>query len=304
MRPRQRGGHLGLLLLGYQLLQMGLDNIPPVTLAVLALNIYLFLAPLASSIQACVSVQQACWNRDWRRLLLAPLHHVDDWHLYFNMVSLLWKGSRLERRLGGAWFSYLLITVTLTTGVVYLLLAMGLSELTQDSSYSLQCAIGFSGVLFALKVINNYYNPGGVTNLMGIPVSNQIACWVELFLIHLLSPGTSFIGHLAGILVGLLYVKGPLKVTMQTFAGIMYGHHVFCNIHRDSVCYRHSGQSAWPQPNPELHAYTGGLSEEEQYEEAIRASLNERGVAPHDRMLYGFVNAEELRQRRLQRFDQ
>ncbi|KPP58053.1 Rhomboid domain-containing protein 1-like [Scleropages formosus] len=286
---RQRRGHLGLLLLASQVFQVGLDNIPPVTLAVLALNVYLYLVPLGSSSQACISVEQAYWRGDWRRLLLSPLHHVDDWHLYVNMASLLWKGVHLERRLGGHWFAYLIVTFSLLTGVVYLLLALCLSELTQDYFYSMQCAVGFSGVLFALKVVNNHYNPGGVTYVMNIPVSNKFACWVELVAIHVLSPGTSFLGHLAGILVGLLYVKGPLKIVMKKCAG-------------------YSGYYTHNQPSSRLHQYTAGLSEEQQYEAAIRASLNDTGGTTQDWRPHEFNTpagpdaAEELRQRRLRRF--
>lgn len=51
MRIRQRGSQLGLLLLASQLFQVGLDNIPPVTLAVLGLNVYLYLFPAAPLLQ-------------------------------------------------------------------------------------------------------------------------------------------------------------------------------------------------------------------------------------------------------------
>lgn len=44
---RQRRSHLGLLLLASQVFQVGVDHIPPVTLAVLGLNVYLFLFPAA-----------------------------------------------------------------------------------------------------------------------------------------------------------------------------------------------------------------------------------------------------------------
>ncbi|CAG6008308.1 unnamed protein product [Menidia menidia] len=182
MRPRPRGSQLGLLLLASQLFQVGLDNIPPVTLAVLALNVYLFLFPAAP-------LMQAYWLKEWRRLLLSPLHHADDWHLYFNMASFLWKGIRLEQRLGGAWFLYLLSVFSLLTGVVYLGLEALLTELMEDQSYSMACAVGFSGVLFALKVVNNHYHPGGVTYVMGLPVSNRYASWAELVLIHITAPG-------------------------------------------------------------------------------------------------------------------
>uniref|UniRef100_A0A3P8V9M1 Rhomboid domain containing 1 n=1 Tax=Cynoglossus semilaevis TaxID=244447 RepID=A0A3P8V9M1_CYNSE len=292
MRTRQRSSQLGLLLLASQLFRVGLDNIPPVTMAVLALNVYLYIFPAAPLLQTCISVQQAYWLKDWRRLLLSPLHHGDDWHLYFNMVSFLWKGMKLERQLGGAWFLYLLSVFSLLTGIVYLVLEAALTELTEDPSYSMTCAVGFSGVLFALKVLNNHYNPGGVTYVVGIPISNSHASWVELVLIHITSPGTSFVGHLSGILVGLLYTLGPLKAIMEKCAGA----------------------NLWyPSGNTSNHSesHTGGLTEEEQLELAIRNSLNDRvslrskftlhgGATPPP---YGFNLAEEIRLRRLRRFD-
>ncbi|MBN3296714.1 RHBL4 protein, partial [Amia calva] len=209
MRPRQRGINVGLLLLISQIYQVGFNNIPPVTLATLGLNIYLFLAPLKNLLNVCISVQHAFTYRDWQRLLFSPFHHADDWHLYFNMVSLLYKGVRLEKRLGSPWFGYII-------------------AVTNDPSYKMQCAVGFSGVLFALKVVNNHYFPGGVTHVMGVPVVNKYACWAELVLIHFMSPGTSFVGHLAGILVGLMYTMGPLKTLMKTSAGTFLKTYILC----------------------------------------------------------------------------
>lgn len=108
-----------------------------------------------SNPQACVSLQQVYRYKEWRRLFLSPLHHVDDWHLYFNMVSFIWKGIRLERRLGGGWFLYLLSVFSLLYGLMYLLLQVLLTKLTVDSnplvnlidvsSLSRECAVGFSG---------------------------------------------------------------------------------------------------------------------------------------------------------------
>uniref|UniRef100_A0A667ZKT6 Rhomboid domain containing 1 n=1 Tax=Myripristis murdjan TaxID=586833 RepID=A0A667ZKT6_9TELE len=218
-RLRQWGCRLGLLLLASQLFQVGLDSIPPVTLAVLGLIIYLHLFPAAPLMQASMSVEQVYWHGDWLRLLLSPLHHLNDWHLYFNMVSFLGSGVNLERRLGGAWLLYLLSVFTVLTGLVYLVLEAGLTKITRDQSYSRRSVVGFSGVLFALTVLTDHYHPGGVTSVMGIHVSNRYAIWVELVLIQLIVPRASFIGHLAGILVGLLYTTGPLRKIMKAFAG-------------------------------------------------------------------------------------
>ncbi|KAJ4944068.1 hypothetical protein JOQ06_012615, partial [Pogonophryne albipinna] len=246
----------------------------------------------------CVSVQQAYWRGGWRRLLLSPLHHVDDWHLYFNMASFLWKGTNLERRLGGPWFLYLLCVFSLLTGGVYLLLEAALTELTQDQSYSMACAVGFSGVLFALKVLSNHYHPGAVTHVMGLPVSNRYVSWVELVLIHMMSPGTSLIGHLAGILVGLLYTLGPLKAVMKKCAGFVTSSGYDS---RPSAYYNSSGSTA---------SYSSGLTEEEQLEAAIRNSVNDRGQSsqrgappPYGLHLSDEARVEEIRLRRLRRFD-
>uniref|UniRef100_A0A9R1SQ03 Rhomboid domain containing 1 n=2 Tax=Cyprinus carpio TaxID=7962 RepID=A0A9R1SQ03_CYPCA len=329
MRNRQRGSDLGLLLLAGQVFQLGIDNIPPVTLATLGLNVYLFLFPAKPLLQTCLSVQEAFWYRDWRRLLLSPFHHVDDMHLYFNMASLLWKGINLERKLGGAWFAYLLSVFSVLTGLVYLLLETGLTHMTEDSSYSLQCAVGFSGVLFGLKVVNNHYHPGGANYIMGLLIANRYACWVELVLIHIMNPGTSFVGHLAGILVGLLYTTGPLKRLMKTCAGFVTsnGHYG-----RQQTYFNSSGYSGYGMPSnpqygqqsfirrqygapyrepydtampsaPSQHPYTAGLSEEEQYAAAVRASLNDRGSNTRSTYTQTNLTPEEIRWRRLQRFN-
>ncbi|XP_077682689.1 rhomboid-related protein 4 isoform X2 [Eretmochelys imbricata] len=281
MQRRQRGVDVGLILLLSQVFQFGLENIPPVTLGTLALNVFLFLKPLKPLLKVCISVDQSYYQKDWQRLLLAPVHHADDWHLYFNMVSLLWKGIKLER-------------------------------LLNDPSYKMNCAVGFSGVLFALKVLNNHHHPGGTSNIMGIHVSRRYACWLELVAIHLCSPGTSFAGHLAGILVGLMYTLGPLKMLMKATAGGF-----FC--FNDSVRQRdyYSGYSrhpSYPYNIPgNYDMYTGGLTEEEQFERALRNSLHDRGFSAgshsNERRPYGFwfpseqLSEEEVRRQRLNRFE-
>ncbi|XP_008424785.1 rhomboid-related protein 4 isoform X2 [Poecilia reticulata] len=318
MNRRSRSSHLGLLMLGSQLLHVGLDSIPPVTLAFLAINVYLYLFPAAPLLRACVSVQQAYWKGDWRRLLLAPFHHADDWHLYFNMVSLLWKGMNLERRLGAAWFLYVLSVFSVLTGAVYLLLEALLTELADDQSHSRACAVGFSGVLFALKVLNNHYHPGRVVYLMGLPLPSRYASWVELVLIHITAPGTSFVGHLAGILVGLLYTSGPLNRIMRKCADLFapneHGSHR--NYYRSAGTSGYAGRSGvypgYLQDPPGYHtaSYTGGLTEEQQLEAAIRNSLHDRGRGhisrgrPHRDSSDDF-RAEETRWRwrRMRRFD-
>ena len=74
-----------------------------------------------------------------------------------------------------------------------------LTEEFRDPSYLDQCAVGFSSVIFALKVL---VNSDSFASMLDLSV------WSELLIIQLLVPNASFIGHLAGILAGIAYVWG------------------------------------------------------------------------------------------------
>ncbi|XP_007894454.1 rhomboid-related protein 4 [Callorhinchus milii] len=306
MRPRQRGLNLGLILLATEIFRVGIENVPPVTLLTLGLNIFLFLSPMKPLLGTCISLHNTWYKQDWSRLFYSPFHHADDWHLYFNMVSMLWKGLKLERKLGSNWFAYMLLVFSVVTGLTYLLLETVLVELTKDSSYTLQCSVGFSGVLFALKVVNNYYDPWDISYIMGVPIASQYACWIELVLIHLISPGTSFVGHLAGIIVGIMYTKGPLRYLMKLVGGIFSTH----DYARSQVYYRGQGYAGYRTADnygPYENDYSRGLSEEEQLNEAIWDSLRDNGGSHNDRRHYNVrtprhLSEEEMRQQRLNRF--
>ncbi|XP_078062285.1 rhomboid-related protein 4 isoform X2 [Mustelus asterias] len=306
MQSRRRDINLGLVLLLSQLVQVGFDNIPPATLITMGLNIYLFLSPIKPLMDVCTSVDKTWNGRDWSRLFYSTFHHADDRHLYFNMVSMLYKGITLEQRLGTKWFAYILTVFSALIGVVYLAVEILLAELMKDHSYKYQCAVGFSGVLFALKVVNNYDNPGGLSYVFGFPVRKQYACWAELVAIHLIAPGSSFVGHLSGILVGLLYTKGPLKNWMEVCAGVSSN-----SYSRRQTRFNNQGYSGYNDySNAASHyrtRYTGGMTEEEQLEEATRASLNDYGTHSNRRRSDtfgrpGWLSEEELRQKRIYRF--
>ena len=221
-QQRRRGPGLGLILLAAQLFNVGFDRIPPVALSVIGVNVGVYLKllnQLPRLGKACVSAEYVWDYGDWKRLILASFYHLDDWHLYYNMASFLWKGISLERSLGSAGFLYVLTVFSVLTNIVLVALDVLFANVLGDPSYFYTCAAGFSGVIFALKVLTTYDLPSGVSYVMGMfPVPVRYACWAELLLIQLLVPNASFTGHLAGILVGLMYVKGPLKPLMSAAA--------------------------------------------------------------------------------------
>ena len=189
------------------------------TLSVIAINVAVYLQllnNLPSLGKACVSAHHVWFNGDWKRLVFAAFYHLDDFHLYYNMASFVWKGMSLERTMGSPSFLYVLTVFTVLTNAVLVGLDVALANVTGNSSYMFSCAAGFSGVIFALKVLTTYNLPSASTRVMGLfSVPLRWAFWVELILIQVIVPNASFTGHLAGILVGLMYIKGPLRHIMD-----------------------------------------------------------------------------------------
>lgn len=311
-RGRQRGQNLGVFLLAMQLLNFGFDRIPPVTLVTILAQVCIFLGVgnlnrwFGSVHDVCISTHHLVKQKQWSRLVFGTLVHVDDMHLYFNMASLLWKGVILERKFKSQYFCFLLAVFTVLTSLTLVGINWLMSVLLNDRSYELTCAVGFSGVIFALKVLTTHYSPQGFHYALGyIPVPSKYIYWVELGLIQLVSPNTSFAGHLAGILVGLLYIKGPLKWIMDC----VWSPEPSFRYSASSTGYRRTnttgyttGQADNSNDNSEnYYEYTGGLSEEEQLRRATEESWqNDRGSRENPGGLY--PNLDELRRYRAGRY--
>jgi len=209
MYQRRGGGNFGLILLLMQVGRIGFENVPPATLVFLGINTILYYAdPFHYSLrEVCVGTYQILNGHEVYRLLLGCLYHVNDMHLYYNMSSLIWKGRQLEPLFGTNRFAWLMIVL----GIVSNILLVGLNLLLKDTQFSESCAVGFSAVLFGLKVILQHYTPEGTSLIMGtIPISSKYVYWAELLLIQIIVPNVSFLGHLCGILSGLLFIQGYL----------------------------------------------------------------------------------------------
>lgn len=234
---RRREGGFGLLLLAHQLHNVGLENVGPVTLLTILGQTLLFMGIINApwnKYDVCISGQAILHHRKYKHLFLSAIEHADDMHLYYNMVSFLIKGRTLEQRFGSVKFIILLVVFTLSTSLTYVGLSWLAAEFFEDYSYMKTCAIGFSGVIFALKVLTTHYERRANRQVYGIYVPSGYAVWVELVIIHLLVPNASFVGHLAGILVGLAYIHGPLSSLIDA---------IWCTVsdrpYRQSYTYAH-----------------------------------------------------------------
>lgn len=179
-----------------------LEHKPPVTIALVALNVFMFFSKDAPGIRsACLNPSAILGRRkEFRRIGLSAITHADEYHLYYNMASLIVKGSQLEPIYGSLQFLAVCIELTVTSSLLYVLAGYYLNIGAWNS-----CAVGFSAVLFGLKVIINWNSPG-YSDIAGHRVPTKLAAWAELVMIQLVTPNASFLGHACGIIAGFIHM--------------------------------------------------------------------------------------------------
>ncbi|XP_062144240.1 rhomboid-like protein 14, mitochondrial [Alnus glutinosa] len=191
-----------------------LQRKPPVTTALLAANTVIYLRPaflrsiLPSIDEVWFNPHLILKNRDLKRFFLSAFYHVGESHLVYNMLSLLWKGIQLETSMGSTEFASMVAALLgMSQGITLLLAKSLLVFFDYEGPYYSQYAVGFSGVLFAMKVVLNSQSEN-YTDVHGILiVPTRYAAWAELIIIQTFVPNVSFLGHLGGILAGLLYLR-------------------------------------------------------------------------------------------------
>ncbi|XP_038881196.1 rhomboid-like protein 14, mitochondrial [Benincasa hispida] len=184
----------------------------PITVGLLATNTLIHLRPnflrhiIPSIDDVWFNAHLILKHKDLKRFLLSPFYHVGDPHLVYNMISLLWKGIQLETSMGSIEFASMVSALLVMSQGITLLLIKSLLVFNYDRPYYYEYSVGFSGVLFAMKVVLGS-QAESYTYLHGIRVPSSHAAWLELILIQMVSPGVSFLGHLGGILAGLLFLR-------------------------------------------------------------------------------------------------
>uniref|UniRef100_A0A0D3ACT9 RanBP2-type domain-containing protein n=1 Tax=Brassica oleracea var. oleracea TaxID=109376 RepID=A0A0D3ACT9_BRAOL len=212
-RRRGTGGMLPLLAISTVAEYYRLPWKPPVTAGLLAANtlVYLrpaFLDPLIPHIsEVWFNPNLILKHKDLKRFFLSAFYHLNEPHLVYNMMSLLWKGIKLETSMGSTQFASMVVTLLGISQGVTLLLAKSLHVFFDyRRAYFHEYSVGFSGVLFALKVVLNA-QAEDYSSVYGVLVPTKYAAWAELVLVQIFVPRASFLGHLGGILAGILYMK-------------------------------------------------------------------------------------------------
>lgn len=232
---RNRGTELGVLLLISHLMNNN-DWVPPVTLGTVILQILIYMKVLILPFAAkefCISGANILFKKKYSLLMTSALEHGDDMHLYYNMTSFTIKGRYLENKYGPINFALLLVSLIVMSSACYVATAYCLYiYFEHEYAHLIECAVGFSGVLFALKVIITREKPGESHSLLGFSLPAWAAAWAELILISLMVPNASFKGHLAGIVAGLVYTDTPVGSVLDGVFYLISGRKMYHNFRR------------------------------------------------------------------------
>jgi membrane associated rhomboid family serine protease len=134
-----------------------LRTTPPVTLGVIFLCCFLFgfvQVFLNVPLQSLTLSPLLIWyDGQVQRIVTGALFHVNFLHLAMNMMSTVAIGSRLEQQIGSFRLLSTILLSILITGSFYMIIVLILVFVFRLYSWMLHDAIGFSGVLFHLSVL-------------------------------------------------------------------------------------------------------------------------------------------------------
>nr|KJB26900.1 hypothetical protein B456_004G265200 [Gossypium raimondii] len=146
---------------------------PPVTAGLLAANTLIYLRP--SFLDSLLPFVDEVWfnphlilkNKDMKRFFLSVFYHVDESHLVYNMMSLLWKGIQLETSMGSTEFASMVVALLGLSQARYAAWAelILIQMFVPRVSFLGHLSGIFAGILY-LKLKGSYSGPNPLTTII------------------------------------------------------------------------------------------------------------------------------------------
>ncbi|KAI7747349.1 hypothetical protein M8C21_007982 [Ambrosia artemisiifolia] len=191
------------------------EGIPFLTSVVVAVCSVIYLVCLLvgydSFVEVCFLPSAVISKFQVYRVFTSVLFHGSILHLVFNMMALVPLGTELERVMGSIRLLYMIVLLATTSAIFHLLITLIAAFNPVYSYYHFmdECAIGFSGVLFSMIVIETSLSGVQSRSVFGLfNVPAKLYPWMLLVLFQLLMTNISLLGHLCGILSGFAYTYG------------------------------------------------------------------------------------------------
>lgn len=201
-----------------------LARYPPTTLFFTAVCVALYVLTLLVDIDygyITINPYRTAFQYELYRIYTSAFFHGGIMHIAMNMMSFQALGTSLEALFGSTMFFLLITTMIFTSGVLYVGTCVGLAAVLRDMSWLNYQSVGFSGVLFSLAALECFLSPVASRSIFGlITVPTKLYPWALLVVLQVMMPNISLVGHLAGLVVGLLYCAGKLHWTVPSFKAV------------------------------------------------------------------------------------
>eukprot|EP01138_Halocafeteria_seosinensis_P007151 gb/GECG01007312.1/.p1 GENE.gb/GECG01007312.1/~~gb/GECG01007312.1/.p1 ORF type:complete len:296 (+),score=11.46 gb/GECG01007312.1/:1-888(+) len=198
--------------------QEALNGIPLGTLTILAVNIGIFVAQSLFDFSVgeyAIAAAPVIYNGQIYRIYSAALLHGGLMHIGMNMMSVMSLGSALESIFGTGPYMILVFWMMTLGGSLYVGVSWIIHFLPSPVggvAKLYQPAVGFSGVIFSMAVLETALSPFPTRSVFGLfEVPTKLYPWVLMALIQVIMPNISLMGHLCGILAGFMYIYGALN---------------------------------------------------------------------------------------------
>ena len=198
-----------------------LSKIPIVTVGLLLLNcsihgiVFLFYVGLNNYSISAAQVLRG----EYYRIVSAAFTHNGMMHIFMNMSSLLQLGASLEAQFGSMQFAFLTLWSTVLIGIVYVLLSWCTAVIMMDARQLWASGVGFSGVLFCYAVIEANHTSEATRSLYGIcNIPSKLYPFVLLVLLQIIIPNISWLGHLSGVIIGLVSISPAMHLCLTSDA--------------------------------------------------------------------------------------
>ncbi|KAJ3066193.1 hypothetical protein HDU98_010491 [Podochytrium sp. JEL0797] len=182
-------------------------------------------------------------------LFMSHFLHTGWFHLLFNMLAFAPIAGYQERNMGTYPLLHMILLLCATTSVIYVCLTFVVGFLFRGLWTG--CVEGLSGIVFALISLEANKGDLQTQDFFGVKIPGSMFPWFLLIVTQFLFMGSSFFGHLAGILAGVVFAQGFLDKLMP---GPNYFHRVestpaFAVLHNFPTFVPQPGSVALPTYN-------------------------------------------------------
>lgn len=157
-----------------------------------------------------ISYTRVVSTRQYYRCVTAALVHLSWLHIIFNMIS-LWSVWVAEAEHGSYWYWRTTTQLLLLSKLLYLGIVFVMATRMGRTGAADQEAAGYSGVIFGWFALIAMEHPESKMAMFGIPMPALLTPVVALVITQLIIRRASFVGHLAGMLVGYAMGAGGLS---------------------------------------------------------------------------------------------